>query len=254
MKTRQNTFKKRLLAGDTLIGIWSTLCNASASEALADCGFDWMLIDTEHSPIEIAQVTSLLQAASTGTAAALVRPAWNDKILIKRVLDIGAQTILVPFVENAEEAAAAVAATRYPPHGIRGVAGTTRAGRYGMAKDYFQRANEEVCVLAQIETGEALANLEEIAAVEGVDGVFIGPADLAASLGYLGNPAHEVVQTALKDAADRLAKAGKPSGVLAANQELAKTYLAMGFQFVGAGLDLGLLIKAANTLSAAMKD
>ena len=252
MKSLENTFKKRLLAGETLIGLWSSLCSPIAAEALADAGFDWLLFDSEHSPVEVAGLYPLLQAASGGSAEAIVRPAWNDKVLIKRVLDIGAQTILVPFVQNAAEARAAVAATRYPPEGIRGVAGSTRASRYGRAKDYFKVANREVCLLVQIETGEALEALGEIATVDGVDGVFFGPSDLAASLGQLGNPGHEDVQKALRGAVDQLKLLGKPAGILATSPEDARRYRDWGYQFVAAGVDLGLLVKAADRLSEQM--
>ena len=171
MKAPCNDFKRRLAAGEVLNGFWLSLASPVASEALSLAGFDWLLFDGEHSPVDVAGVQPLLQAAATGTASAVVRPAWNDKVLIKRLLDIGAQTLLVPFVQSAEEAAAAVLASRYPPHGVRGVAGATRASRYGQTEDYFAVANREICVLVQVETGEALGRLEEIAAVDGVDGV-----------------------------------------------------------------------------------
>ena len=177
MQAPRNTFKRRLLAGDTQNGLWLSLGSPISSEALSLVGFDWLLFDTEHPPIDLASVQPLLQAAAVGTAQAVVRPAWNDKVLIKRVLDMGAQTLLVPFVETPEEAAAAVAATRYPPKGLRGVAGATRASRYGLTSDYFAVSDDEIAVLVQIETTNALTRLEEIAAVPGVDGVFIGPSD-----------------------------------------------------------------------------
>ncbi len=249
----ENTFKKRLLAGEKLIGLWSSLCSPLAAEALADSGFDWMLVDTEHSPIDVAGVMPILQAASHGTANLAVRPAWNDKVLIKRLLDIGAQTLLVPFIETPKEAEAAVEAAHYPGAGIRGVAGSTRASRFGRAKDYFSVANQEICLLVQIETGQALAQLTEIAAVEGVDGVFIGPSDLAASMGHLGNPAHPDVQEALKSAVNTLNSMGKPAGILATTAIDAKRYREWGYNFVAAGVDMGLLIKAADSLAADMK-
>ncbi len=249
----ENTFKKRLLAGETLIGMWSSLCSSLAAEALADSGFDWMLVDTEHSPIDVAGVMPILQAASHGSASLAVRPAWNDKVLIKRLLDIGAQTLLVPFIETPEEAEEAVKATRYPGEGIRGVAGSTRASRFGRAKDYFRVANQEICLLVQIETGQALAQLTEIASVEGVDGVFIGPSDLAASLGHLGNPAHPLVQDALKSAVNTLTTMGKPAGILATTAADAKRYREWGYSFVAAGVDMGLYVKAADSLVVEMK-
>jgi len=248
MQAPRNEFKRRLAAGEMLHGLWMSLASPVAAEALALAGFDWLLFDTEHAPVDVAGVQPLLQAAAAGASAAVVRPAWNGKVLIKRLLDIGAQTLLVPFVETADEARAAVAATRYPPDGVRGVAGSTRASRYGLAPDYFEVANREVCVLVQIETGAALGRLEEIAAVAGVDGVFIGPSDLAASLGHLGRPAHPEVQAALRDAAERLARAGMPAGILATRAEDAIRYAGWGYRFVAGGTDLGLLVGGAVAL------
>ncbi|MDQ0314462.1 HpcH/HpaI aldolase family protein [Amorphus orientalis] len=244
----KNAFKARLLAGETQWGLWSSLASPVAAEALSLTGFDWMLFDTEHSPVEVAALQPILQAAAVGTAQAVARPAWNDKVLIKRLLDIGVQTVLVPFIQTPEEAEAAVAATRYPPEGIRGVAGSTRASRYGMAAGYLQSANEEICVLVQIETGQALERLEEIAAVKGVDGVFIGPSDLSASMGYLGQPGAEPVQDAIRSAAGRIAATGKASGILATKAEDALRYRDWGYKFVAAGVDTGLMMGAARGL------
>ena len=252
MQAPTNDFKRRLAAGETLHGLWMSLASPVAAEALALTGFDWLLFDTEHSPVDVAEVQALLQAAAVGSAALVARPAWNDKVLVKRLLDIGAQTLLVPFVETADEALAAVAATRYPPAGVRGVAGATRASRYGMTSDYFEVADREICVVVQIETGAALGRLEEIAAVEGVDGVFIGPSDLAASLGHLGNPGHADVQAALHDAASRLAAIGVPAGILATRVEDARRYVEWGYRFVASGTDLGLLVAGAKGLRQAM--
>lgn len=248
MDAPRNLFKARLAAGEALGGLWMTLASPIAAEALSLTGFDWLLFDTEHTPVDVAGVQPLLQAAAVGTASAVVRPAWNDLVLIKRVLDMGAQTLLLPFVQTPEEARAAVAATRYPPAGVRGVSAMTRAGRYGLAPDYFAIANEEICVLVQIETGEALARLEEIAAVDGVDGIFIGPSDLAASMGHLGQPGHPEVQAALKDAARRIADAGKAPGILANSAADARRYRAWGFRFVAGGVDLALLLRGAKAL------
>ncbi|WP_372012615.1 HpcH/HpaI aldolase/citrate lyase family protein [Tistrella mobilis] len=253
MKAPCNDFKRRLAAGEVLNGFWLSLASPVASEALSLAGFDWLLFDGEHSPVDVAGVQPLLQAAATGTASAVVRPAWNDKVLIKRLLDIGAQTLLVPFVQSAEEAAAAVLASRYPPHGVRGVAGATRASRYGQTEDYFAVANREICVLVQVETGEALGRLEEIAAVDGVDGVFIGPSDLAASMGHLGKPGHPEVQAALKDAAARIAATGKAPGILATNAADARRYVDWGYRFVAAGVDIGVLMAGAKAMLAEVR-
>jgi 4-hydroxy-2-oxoheptanedioate aldolase len=196
----------------------------------------------------------ILQAAACGTASAVARPAWNDKILIKKMLDIGVQSLLIPFVETPEEAEAAVRATRYPPEGIRGVAGSTRASRFGLAKGYLQKANDQICVLVQIETASALARLEEIAAIDGVDGVFIGPSDLSASMGFLGNPGVEPVQEAIRTAAHRIKKSGKAPGILATRSEDALRYRDWGYRFVAGGVDMPLLMKAAQDLLLALQN
>lgn len=249
----RNAFKAALAAGKLQIGLWSSLRSNVAAEIVGDCGFDWILFDTEHSPNEVPDLLAQLQAAQNGTATPIVRPAWNDMVLIKRCLDIGAQTLLVPYVQNAEEAKAAVAATRYPPDGVRGVATASRASRYGRVPGYLQKANGEIGVLVQAETRVALDQLEAIAGVPGVDGVFIGPADLAASLGHIGNPQHAEVQAALKDAVTRLKKVGKPAGILTGNEEEARRYIEWGYLFVAVGADVGLLAKNAEALAKRFK-
>ncbi|HEX2115942.1 MAG TPA: HpcH/HpaI aldolase/citrate lyase family protein [Alphaproteobacteria bacterium] len=253
MDMPRNAFKHALAAGTPQIGLWSSLCSNVVAEVIGGCGFDWILVDTEHSPNELPGIMSQLQALAVGTATPIVRPAWNDVVLIKRILDVGATSILVPFVQNAEEARKAVAATRYPPAGIRGVATTTRAGKFGRIKDYLRKANDEICVLVQVETRTALDNLEAIAAVEGVDGVFIGPSDLAAALGHLGNPAHPDVQAAISDAVKRLKAKGKPAGILTSVEADAKRYLAEGYTFVAVGTDMGLLARNGEALAAKFK-
>jgi 4-hydroxy-2-oxoheptanedioate aldolase len=249
----RNAFKAALAAGKLQIGLWSSLGSAVAAEIVGDCGFDWILFDTEHSPNEVPDLLAQLQASQKGTATAVVRPAWNDMVLVKRCLDIGAQSLLLPYVQNADEARAAVRSTRYPPDGVRGVATSSRASRYGRIPGYLQKANSEICVLVQAETRVALDQLEAIAAVPGVDGVFIGPADLAASLGHIGNPQHADVQAALKDAVTRLTKAGKPAGILTANEDEARRYIEWGYLFVAVGADVGLLSKNAEALAKRFK-
>ena len=253
MDLAKNKFKAALAAGQLQIGLWSTLCSNIVAEVIGDSGFDWILLDTEHSPNELPGLVTQMQAMATGTASAIVRPAWNDPVLIKRILDIGAQTLLIPFVQNAAEAKAAVAATRYPPDGLRGVTGSGRAARYGRVQTYLHEAANEIAVLVQIETGKALAQLEEIAAVPGVDGVFIGPADLSASLGHLGNPQHETVQTTLKTAVAQLNTLGKPAGILAFNQADSRRYIQWGYQFIAVGSDLSVLATGTHALAAAFK-
>ncbi|MEP3244618.1 MAG: HpcH/HpaI aldolase/citrate lyase family protein [Sneathiella sp.] len=250
---QDNQFKKAILAGETQLGIWGSLCSPIGAEIIANAGFDWILFDTEHSPVEVAGLFPLLQAASGGTASHAVRPAWNDRVLIKKVLDIGAQTILLPFVQSADEAAEAVKSCRYPPEGLRGVAGSTRASGYGRTKDYLHRANDEICILVQVETGEALSQLSDIAATPGVDGVFIGPSDLSASMGHLGNPSHPEVQDAIKQAAQTIKSAGKAPGILSVNPDDAQRYIDWGFVFVACGVDTALLTKASDDLVVKMR-
>ena len=245
-----NTFKHAIAEGRTQLGLWCSLCSNVAAEVIADAGFDWILIDTEHAPNELPMVLSQLQALVGGTAAPVVRPAWNDMVLMKRLLDIGVQNFLVPYVQTVEEARAAVAATRYPPQGIRGVAVTHRGNRYGRVKDYFKRANDEICVLLQIETGTALKNLEAIAAVEGVDGLFIGPSDLAAALGHLGDNGHPEVRAAIEDAFKRIRKAGKAPGILAPVETDARHWLSLGCVVLAVGSDAGLLARHSEELAA----
>lgn len=243
-----NRFKHGLREGRQLVGLWSSLSSLAATEILADSGFDWILIDTEHAPNETPMVADQLRAASLGGASPVVRPAWNDVVILKRLLDVGVQTLLVPFVQSAAEAERAVAATRYPPRGVRGVATVHRANRYGRVPGYFDRADDEMCVLVQLETRLAVESLEEIAAVDGVDGVFIGPSDLAASLGYLGNNAHPEVRDTIERACRRAQAIGKPIGILAPIEADARAYLDMGFAFVAVGSDIVTLRKGCDAL------
>ncbi len=248
MELMRNNFKKAIAEGRVQIGLWSSLCSNIGAEVLADAGFDWILLDGEHSPNDVPSTMSQMQALVGGTASPIVRPAWNDAVMIKRILDIGAQTILVPYVQNAEEAKRAVAAVRYPPAGIRGVASSTRANHYGRVNNYLKLADSEICLLVQVETRPALGELEAIARVEGVDGVFIGPSDLAASLGHIGNPAHPEVQAALEDAVKRLKAVGKAAGILTLSEEEARRYIGWGYTFVAVGSDIGLLGRGADAL------
>jgi 4-hydroxy-2-oxoheptanedioate aldolase len=243
-----NLFKRALAEGRTQIGLWTSLGTGTAVEILSGAGFDWLLIDTEHSPTELPMVLDQLRAIEGSGVTPIVRPAWNDAVIIKRLLDLGVQSLLVPYVQSAEEARRAVAATRYPPQGFRGVAVVHRANRYGRVKDYHVQANREMCVLVQIETRRALAELEAIAAVDGVDGLFIGPSDLAGDLGYLGNNRHPDAVAVFADACARARKAGKPIGILAPVEEDARRYLEMGFTYVAVGSDIGVLRNAAEQL------
>ncbi len=249
MDLPRNEFKHALAQGRLQIGLWCSLCSNITAEIVADSGFDWLLLDSEHSPNEVPDLLQQLQAVARGTATPIVRPPWNDIVMIKRVLDIGAPSLLIPYVQNAEEARRAVAATRYPPEGARGVTASGRAARYGRVKDYLKTAHSELCLLVQVETRAALDQLEAIASIEGIDGVFIGPSDLAASLGHVGNPQHPEVQAALEDAVRRLTAIGKPAGILTANEDEARRYIGWGYLFVAVGSDLGLLARGADTLA-----
>jgi 4-hydroxy-2-oxoheptanedioate aldolase len=248
-----NSFKRALKAGKVQIGLWCSLSSHYAIELVAGSGFDWLLLDTEHSPNDLESVLTQLQAAAPYPTHPVVRVPWNDMVTIKRFLDIGSQSILIPYVQNAEEAKAAVAYTRYPPAGVRGVAGGTRATRWGRVKDYAKRAHEELCVLVQVETQTALDNLEKIAAVDGVDGVFIGPADLHASLGYTGETNNPKVMPVIDDAIRRIRKAGKAPGILTGVEADARRWLDCGGQFVAVGVDTGVLARGTEALAARFK-
>jgi 4-hydroxy-2-oxoheptanedioate aldolase len=248
-----NTFKRALKAGKPQIGLWCSLSSHYAIELVAGSGFDWLLIDTEHSPNDLESVLTQLQAAAPYPTHPVVRVPWNDMVTIKRFLDIGAQSILIPYVQNEQEAINAVAYTRYPPAGVRGVAGGTRATRFGRIKDYAKRAAGEICLLLQVENQAGLDNLEKIAAVEGVDGVFIGPADLHAALGYPGETANPKVMPIIDDAIRRIRKAGKAPGILTGVEADARRWLDCGGQFVAVGVDTGVLARETEKLAAKFK-
>jgi 2-keto-3-deoxy-L-rhamnonate aldolase RhmA len=253
MELPVNQFKSGLASGRLQLGLWSNLASTTSAEVIGASGFDWILLDMEHGPNELSSVIGQAQVFAGGSSSVIVRPPWNDFVMIKRLLDAGIQTLLVPFVQNAEEALAAVRAVRYPPHGIRGFGGTTRATAYGRVSDYAKKAQTEICLLVQVETALALEKLEEIAGVDGIDGVFIGPADLAASMGYLGNLTAEPVQTAVKSAVERLTKIGVPAGIVSSNPDHAQRYIDWGFGFVAVGLDADILAKNADILVARFK-
>jgi len=244
-----NPFKQALKTGRLQIGLWHSLSSHLAVEILADSGFDWILLDTEHAPNELPMVHSQLQAMGGGTAHAVVRAAWNDQVIIKRLLDIGAQSLLIPYVETEEEARRAVMSIRYPPDGVRGVASLTRASRYGRIKGYYEAAHEQICLLLQVETKRGLENLDKIARVDGVDGVFIGPSDLSAALGNIGKPTHPEVVKTIDDSIRRIKDAGAAPGILTADVKLAQHYIEAGCLFTAVGSDIGLLANAADQLA-----
>ena len=253
MQLPENRFKQALKAGKAQIGLWSSLSSSYTVEVIAGAGFDWLLLDMEHSPNDLESVLGQLQAAAPYPAHPVVRVPWNEMVTMKRVLDIGAQSLLVPYVCSAEEAAAAVLHVRYPPGGVRGVAGTTRATRFGRIQDYARHAQDELCLLVQVETRGALDNLEAICAVDGIDGVFIGPADLHASLGYPGETANPEVKPLIDEAIRRIRKAGKAPGILTPNESDARHWLQCGALFVAVGADVGILARGADALAAKFK-
>ncbi|MBH2940659.1 4-hydroxy-2-oxoheptanedioate aldolase [Serratia marcescens] len=249
-----NHFKRALQEKRPQIGLWLGLCSSYSAELLAGAGFDWLLIDGEHAPNNVQTVLGQLQAVAPYPSQPVVRPPWNDAVIIKQLLDVGAQTLLIPMIQNAEQARDAVRATRYPPHGVRGVGSAlARASRWNRVPDYLQQADEQMCVLVQIETREAVKNLDAILQVEGVDGVFIGPADLSADMGFAGNPQHPEVQRTIDDAIARIRAAGKAPGILLANKALAQRYLEAGALFVAVGVDTTLLARAAEALADEFK-
>lgn len=248
-----NAFKRALREGRPQIGLWSVLANAAVAELLGASGYDWLLIDMEHAPNELPEVQAQLQALRGAATTPIVRPPWNDMVWVKRVLDLGVQTLLIPYVQTAEEAAAAVASMHYPPAGRRGVAGGTRATQWGRIRDYYRCAGEEVCLLVQVESRQGLDNLDAIAAVPGVDGVFIGPADLSADMGHPGQTQHPDVQAAIEAAVRRIRAAGKAAGILARGEDGVRRWLAAGCTFVAAGVDAVLLAQAADGLAAKLR-
>jgi 4-hydroxy-2-oxoheptanedioate aldolase len=253
MPAPANPFKRALLEGRQQIGLWSSLAGHLSVEVVAGAGFDWLLLDMEHAPNELPMVLTQLQAARGGTAHAIVRPPWNDMVVIKRLLDIGAQTLLIPYVQTAEEARDAVAYTRYPPKGVRGFATGPRANDYGRISDYVQTYERELCVLVQVETRLGLENLEAIASAEGVDGVFIGPADLAAALGRPGELKHPEVISTIEDTIRRIRACGKPPGILTGDEALARRFIEAGCLFTAVGSDLNLLARGSEQLAARFK-
>jgi 4-hydroxy-2-oxoheptanedioate aldolase len=258
MQTPINQFKQALHNHKPQIGLWMGLGNAVTTDICAGAGFDWLVIDGEHGPNDLTTLLAQLQTvAAYPNAHPVVRVAHDNAALLKQVLDIGATNVLVPMVDTAEQAAAIVKACRYPQDdgqgGIRGMAGT-RASRWGRFPNYGKEANAQVCVLVQAETREALKNLDAIAATPGVDGVFIGPADLSASMGHMGNPTHPEVQAAIVDAIARIRKAGKAPGILMGDETLARQYLSLGAVFVAVGVDSMILSRQTSALAAKYKE
>jgi len=243
-----NRLRADLLAGKRLIGCWCSLANPITTEVLGVAGFDWLLLDGEHSPNDVISFIPQLMALKDSPSAPVVRPSQNDTVEMKRLLDAGFYNFLVPFVESADDARRAVAATRYPPQGVRGVSVSQRSNRYGTVPGYFTGINDQVCVIVQIESRAGLAAAAEIAAVDGIDCLFVGPSDLAAGLGHLGNANHPDVQAAIATIFDAARQHGKPIGILAPVEADARRYLEQGATFVAVGSDLGIFRSATQAL------
>jgi 2-dehydro-3-deoxyglucarate aldolase len=249
-----NQFRADLRAGKRLIGCWASLGSPITAEVLGLAGFDWLLLDGEHAPNDVLSLIPQLMALKDSSSAPVVRPPWNEPVIIKRLLDSGFYNFLMPYVESEEEARRAVASTRYPPEGFRGVSVSQRGNRYGTVPGYFQGVNEQICVTVQIETRKGIDAVDAIAAVDGVDGLFVGPGDLSAALGYIGNPSHPEVQAAIKHVFERTHAAGKASGILAPAEADARRYLDWGATFVAVGSDLGLFRSASQGLRDKFQD
>lgn len=249
MPAPTNPFKTALLKGDTLIGCWLSLANSYSAEAMGVAGFDWLLIDGEHAPNDIRSMREQIMALDTSPSHAIVRLPIGETYMIKQVLDIGAQTILVPMVESADEARALVNACRYPPTGVRGVGyAVTRAGKFGEIPDYGTTADDQTCLLVQVENRKGIAALDEILTVEGVDGVFVGPADLAADMGHMGDAMDLEIQTLIYDSIAKIAAAGKAPGILSLNDEMTQKAMDAGARFVAVGVDMLTLVNTSKAL------
>lgn len=250
-----NYFKQRLKSGEAQIGLWLGLASPYCAELAANAGFDWLLIDGEHAPNDLRSLLGQMQAIAPYASQPVIRPVSGDTALIKQILDIGTQTLLVPMVESAEQARELVRAMHYPPSGMRGVGSAlARASRWNTVPDYLDKADEQMCLLVQIESLDGLANLDAIVNVEGVDGVFIGPADLSASMGHRGKPGHPEVQAVIEDAIIRIRNAGKAPGILSADEKLAGRYIELGAAFVAVGVDTTVLMRGLQSLASKFKN
>jgi 2-keto-3-deoxy-L-rhamnonate aldolase RhmA len=249
-----NPFRQLLSSArnHTHVGTWVMSASPIVAEAIGHAGFDWGVLDMEHTPLDLMDLVHMLQAVGNTKMVPVVRVPWNDTVLVKRVMDAGAQSLLFPFVQNADEARRAVAATRYPPQGVRGLAGMSRGSKFGTLPDYFNTANSLMSVIVQLETAQAVAELEAIGAVDGVDAIFLGPADLSATMGHVGQLTHPEVMGLMGQAALRCRAIGKPVGTVGGTPELVAQYRAMGFDYVAVASDLGLLMRGAQAAVRAL--
>ncbi|WP_187429340.1 4-hydroxy-2-oxovalerate aldolase [Roseobacter fucihabitans] len=246
-----NTFKKSLAEGQTLFGCWMSIAEGYTAEILSGAGFDWLLIDGEHSPNDIRSIRDQMVALKGSASHPIVRVPVGETWIIKQVLDVGVQTVLVPMVETAAQARDLVRACHYPPDGTRGVGyAVGRVSNFGQMENYGPTANDQICLLVQVENKTGLDNLDEILAVEGVDGVFIGPADLSASLGYLGQSMHPDMQATIMDALQRIDQSGKAAGILTPDDAMIQASLDAGARFVAVAMDIALLLNAAKSAAS----
>lgn len=253
MDMPQNTFKAAISSGRQQIGLWSSLASHISTEVIAGSGFDWILLDMEHSPNDLADIYVQLQAIMESPTQAVIRMPSDDPIAIKRILDTGAQSLMIPNVETAEQAARVVAATRYAPRGVRGFSQAPRAARFGRIPDYHAKCEAEICVILQVESQTALDNIEAIAAVDGVDSLFVGPGDLSTSLGYLGKQGHADVVSVIETTIGRIKATGKACGILTGDETLARRYIAAGTAYTAVGSDMTILARATEALAAKFK-
>ncbi|SIQ53742.1 HpcH/HpaI aldolase/citrate lyase family protein [Pseudacidovorax sp. RU35E] len=248
-----NPFRRRLAQPGAPLGTWLMSGAASTAEAMGRAGFDWLLVDLEHVPMDEKDTLAVLQAIAGTDACPVARLAANEAVLFKRALDLGAQTVMVPFVDSADAAARAVSYAKYPPQGVRGFAAVHRASGYGTARDYGQRANDSVFTIIQLETPQAVAALEEIAAVPGVDALFLGPGDLSANMGHIGNIAHPDVQAVIADVAKRCRAVGKPCGIVGPTPQMVGSFVQLGYDFVAVASDMGMMMRQATAFIEAIR-
>lgn len=251
MPAPHNSLKHRLAQGDILYGCWLGMAESYVAEIAGTCGFDWLLIDGEHAPNDVRSLSAQLAVLLASPTIPIVRLVDDDTARIKQALDMGAQNLLIPMVETAAQAARILRATRYPPEGIRGVGSSlARASAFSAIPDYLTTANAEICLILQIESRAGLAELDDILAIKGLDGVFIGPSDLAADMGHLGQPGHPDVKAAVLDALWHIRKAGLAAGVLSTEDDYITDCRAAGANFVGVGVDVLLYTDAMRALAA----
>lgn len=255
MPAPHNPFKQALTEGKTVFGCWLGLADTFSAEVMGTAGFDWLVIDGEHAPNDLRSILAQLQVLEASPSHPVVRVPIGQTYMIKQVLDAGAQTVLVPMVDNADQARQLVRDVRYPPHGDRGVGyALTRAAQFSKIADYGTTADAQICLLVQVESIKGLENLDDILALDGIDGVFIGPADLAADMGHMGDALHPDVQDAIMGALSKIDAAGKAAGILSTKDEMTHAAIKAGARFVAVGADVLILSHTAQALASKWRD